>query len=40
MPDPVIDAQVSDEDFQDILDATRDFVRSVVMPRELEIMND
>jgi acyl-CoA dehydrogenase len=40
MPDPVINAQVSDEDFQDILDATRDFVRSVVMPRELEIMND
>jgi acyl-CoA dehydrogenase len=40
MPDPVIDAQVSDEDFQDILDATREFVRSVVMPRELEIMND
>src|ERR1700712_5044640 len=40
MPDPLINAQVSDEDFQDILDATRDFVRSVVMPRELEIMND
>jgi acyl-CoA dehydrogenase len=39
MPDLVINAQVSDEDFQDILDATRDFVRSVVMPRELEIMN-
>ena len=31
-------ADVSDEDFTDILDATRDFVRSVVVPRELEIM--
>lgn len=35
MTDPV----VSDQDFADILAATRDFVRSVVMPRELEIMN-
>jgi acyl-CoA dehydrogenase len=32
------DAVVSDEDFTDILDATRDFVRSAVVPRELEIM--
>ena len=31
---------VSDQDFQDILDATRQFVRTAVMPRELEIMND
>jgi acyl-CoA dehydrogenase len=31
---------VSTEDFRDILDATREFVRSIVMPRELEIMND
>ena len=38
MADPT--AAVSDQDFTDILDATRDFVRSVVMPRELEIMND
>ncbi|MGB8407484.1 MAG: acyl-CoA dehydrogenase family protein, partial [Mycobacterium sp.] len=30
---------VSNQDFQDILDATRQFVRTVVMPRELEIMN-
>ena len=30
---------VSDQDFRDILGATRDFVRSVVMPRELEIMS-
>ena len=34
------DPAVSDTDFRDILDATRHFVRSVVMPRELEIMND
>jgi acyl-CoA dehydrogenase len=33
-------AAVSDQDFADILDATRDFVRSVVMPRELEVMNE
>ena len=39
MADPA-DAVVSDQDFRDILDATRHFVRSVVMPRELEIMND
>ena len=32
------DAAVSDEDFEDIRAATRHFVRSVVMPRELEIM--
>ena len=31
---------VSDEDFGHILDATREFVRTVVVPRELEIMND
>jgi acyl-CoA dehydrogenase len=31
---------VSDADFSDILDATRQFIRSVVMPRELEIMTD
>ena len=30
--------QVSDEDFADILQATRDFVRNRVMPRENEIM--
>jgi acyl-CoA dehydrogenase len=34
------DPTVSDQDFRDILGATRDFVRSVVMPRELEIMTD
>jgi acyl-CoA dehydrogenase len=34
MADPV----VSEADFRDILDATRHFIRSVVMPRELEIM--
>ncbi|MCP9274472.1 acyl-CoA dehydrogenase family protein [Mycolicibacterium arenosum] len=34
------DAEVGEQDFQDILDATRDFVRTVVMPRELEIAND
>ena len=32
------DAAVSDEDFEDIRAATRHFVRSVVMPREMEIM--
>jgi acyl-CoA dehydrogenase len=31
---------VSEQDFQDILDATRQFVRTAVVPRELEIMND
>ena len=30
--------QVSDEDFADILAATRDFIRNKVMPRESEIM--
>jgi acyl-CoA dehydrogenase len=40
MADPAVSTTVSDEDFDDILDATRHFVRSVVMPRELEIMND
>ncbi|MBJ7336159.1 acyl-CoA dehydrogenase family protein [Mycolicibacterium sp.] len=39
MADHTVSTQVSDHDFRDILDATRDFVRSVVMPRELEIMN-
>jgi acyl-CoA dehydrogenase len=34
------DPTVSDTDFRDILDATRQFIRSVVMPRELEIMAD
>ena len=36
MSDPTVSAQ----DFADILDATRHFVRAVVMPRELEIMNE
>ena len=31
-------AEVSDEDFQDILDQTRQFVRTVVVPREREIL--
>ncbi|MUM34727.1 acyl-CoA dehydrogenase family protein, partial [Mycobacterium sp. CBMA361] len=31
---------VNEQDFRDILDATRQFVRTVVMPREVEIMND
>lgn len=39
MADPAISPEVGDHDFRDILDATREFVRSVVMPRELEIMN-
>jgi acyl-CoA dehydrogenase len=34
------DPAVSDSDFRDILDATRHFIRSVVMPRELEIMTE
>jgi acyl-CoA dehydrogenase len=34
------DAAVGEQDFRDILDATRHFVRSVVMPRELEVMNE
>jgi acyl-CoA dehydrogenase len=34
------DPTVSDQDFQDILGATRDFVRSVVLPRELEIATE
>jgi acyl-CoA dehydrogenase len=34
------DPAVSEADFRDILDATRHFIRSVVMPRELEIMTD
>ncbi len=34
------DAAVGDKDFEDIRAATRHFVRSVVVPRELEIMAD
>jgi acyl-CoA dehydrogenase len=34
------DPAVTDTDFRDILDATRQFIRSAVMPRELEIMTD
>jgi acyl-CoA dehydrogenase len=34
------DPAVSEADFLDILDATRHFIRSAVMPRELEIMAD
>lgn len=40
MAAPVLTPEVSDQDFGDILQATRQFVRSVVMPRELEIAND
>jgi acyl-CoA dehydrogenase len=32
--------EVGEQDFRDILEATRQFVRAVVMPRELEIMNE
>ena len=39
MADPVVSTEVTDQDFRDILHATRDFVRDIVMPRELEIMN-
>jgi acyl-CoA dehydrogenase len=39
MADPT-DAAVGEQDFHDILEATRGFVRSVVMPRELEVMNE
>jgi acyl-CoA dehydrogenase len=38
MADPAIQTEVGDRDFRDILDATREFVRTVVMPREVEIM--
>jgi acyl-CoA dehydrogenase len=34
------DPEVSDEDFQAILDQTRQFVRTAVMPREQEILAD
>lgn len=34
------DPAVSEADFRDILEATRHFIRSAVMPRELEIMAD
>ena len=33
-------AEVSDEDFQDILAQTRQFVRTAVVPREQEILTD
>ncbi|MEO9330466.1 acyl-CoA dehydrogenase family protein [Gordonia aurantiaca] len=36
---PTADTQVSDEDFADILSATREFVREVVVPREQEILD-
>ncbi|OPX09708.1 acyl-CoA dehydrogenase family protein [Mycobacterium sp. AT1] len=39
MVDPATTPEVGDHDFRDILEATREFVRSAVMPRELEIMN-
>jgi acyl-CoA dehydrogenase len=39
MADAVV-AGVAEEDFKDILEQTRDFVRSVVMPREQQIMAD
>ena len=35
-----INAEVSDEDFAEILDQTRHFVRTVVVPRESEILAD
>jgi acyl-CoA dehydrogenase len=38
MANPAIHTEVDDRDFQDILAATREFVRTVVMPREVEIM--
>ncbi|MHA7664849.1 acyl-CoA dehydrogenase family protein [Mycolicibacterium sp. HS_4_1] len=37
---PTATQSVSEQDFRDILDATRRFVRTAVVPRELEIMND
>jgi len=40
MADPTLRSEVGDGDFRDILGATREFVRTVVMPREVEIMND
>jgi acyl-CoA dehydrogenase len=40
MADSTVSAPVGDADFRDILDATHQFIRSVVMPRELEIMTD
>ncbi|MCV7424810.1 acyl-CoA dehydrogenase family protein [Mycobacterium yunnanensis] len=39
MADPTLQSEVGDGDFHDILGATREFVRTVVMPREVEIMN-
>jgi acyl-CoA dehydrogenase len=39
MADSAIHTEVGDRDFRDIVDATREFVRTVVMPREVEIMN-
>ena len=38
MADPALQTEVGERDFRDILDATREFVRTVVMPREVEIM--
>jgi acyl-CoA dehydrogenase len=38
MADSAIQTEVGDRDFRDVLDATREFVRTVVMPREVEIM--
>ncbi|GAB7071153.1 acyl-CoA dehydrogenase family protein [Mycobacterium hodleri] len=38
MADLAIQAEVGDGDFRDVLGATREFVRTVVMPREVEIM--
>ncbi len=40
MAEPATAPTVSEQDFRDILDATRQFVRTAVVPRELEIMND
>ncbi|MEU0497452.1 acyl-CoA dehydrogenase family protein [Mycobacterium sp. NPDC006124] len=39
MADPTPPSEVGHGDFRDILGATREFVRSIVMPREVEIMN-
>src|SRR5690606_34214212 len=37
---PMSTAEVSDEDFRQILRQTREFVRTAVVPRELEILNE
>jgi acyl-CoA dehydrogenase len=39
-PDPAPAGQVSDDDFQEILAQTRHFVRSAVVPREQEILDE